>query len=137
MGELNREPTALELGIKLGITEDAVLEMLDSSQLRQVVPWDEVSENSTGEEGIHLSERIADVNCARPDAGLLSMENRRELIICMEKLTRIQALVIVLHYLKDVPLCEVAKMTGVTPSRISQIHHQALNRLRAFWNSRS
>jgi RNA polymerase sigma factor (sigma-70 family) len=38
--------------------------------------------------------------------------------------------VIVLHYLQNVPLREVARILVVTPSRVSQLHHQALARLK-------
>jgi DNA-directed RNA polymerase specialized sigma subunit len=46
-----------------------------------------------------------------------------------------QAFVIVLHYLKDVQLGEVARLTGLTPSRISQLHRQALDRLKGLLES--
>jgi DNA-directed RNA polymerase specialized sigma subunit len=36
----------------------------------------------------------------------------------------------VLHYLQNVPLRDVAAVLRVTPSRVSQLHHQALDRLR-------
>jgi DNA-directed RNA polymerase specialized sigma subunit len=41
--------------------------------------------------------------------------------------------VIVLHYLQNVPLRDVADLLKVTPSRVSQLHHQALGRLKQFW----
>jgi RNA polymerase sigma factor (sigma-70 family) len=41
--------------------------------------------------------------------------------------------VIVLHYLQSVPLREVAEILAVTPSRVSQLHHQALARLKLAW----
>jgi len=34
------------------------------------------------------------------------------------------------HYLKEIPLREIAAMLTVTPARVSQLHHQALGRLR-------
>jgi DNA-directed RNA polymerase specialized sigma subunit len=44
--------------------------------------------------------------------------------------------VIVLHYLQNVPLRQVARMLGVTPARISQLHHQGLGRLKQAWQRR-
>jgi RNA polymerase sigma factor for flagellar operon FliA len=49
---------------------------------------------------------------------------------CLRKLPKTQVTVITLHYLKDVPLRDIAAMLSVTPSRVSQLHHQALARLR-------
>jgi RNA polymerase sigma factor for flagellar operon FliA len=66
----------------------------------------------------------------RPDSNLLIAEGRLELLRCLKKLPKSQATVIVLHYLKEVPLREIAEMLAVTPSRVSQLHHQALGRLR-------
>jgi RNA polymerase sigma factor for flagellar operon FliA len=51
----------------------------------------------------------------------------------LSSLPKTQSTVIVLHYLQGVPLREVAKMLAVTPSRVSQLHHQALARLKAAW----
>lgn len=66
----------------------------------------------------------------RPDAPILNAEERRQLHQCLRKLPKIQATVITLHYLKGVPLRDIAAMLEVTPSRVSQLHHQALGRLR-------
>jgi RNA polymerase sigma factor for flagellar operon FliA len=48
-------------------------------------------------------------------------------------LPKTQCTVIVLHYLHNVPLRDVAEVLTVTPSRISQLHHQALGRLKQAW----
>lgn len=41
-----------------------------------------------------------------------------------------ERLVIQLHYLNHIPFQEIAKTLGLTKGRISQLHHQALRRLR-------
>jgi DNA-directed RNA polymerase specialized sigma subunit len=41
----------------------------------------------------------------------------------------------VLHYLQRVPLRDVARLLEVTPSRVSQLHRRALERLRQTWGS--
>ena len=136
MGELHREPTASEIGVKLGLNEDAVVKMQEEAKSRQVVSWEENSDSEGSEEFGNLCERTADEKGKRPDANLLCVEERSELLACIAKLPRLQALVVVLHYLKDSPLGEIAKLTGLTASRISQLHHQALNRLKLFWEAR-
>ena len=55
------------------------------------------------------------------------------MIECLAVLSPVQATVIVLHYLQNVPLRQVAKKLEVTPSRVSQLHHVALGRLRSAW----
>ncbi len=60
-------------------------------------------------------------------------EDRRALARCVDRLPKSQATVIVLHYLQRVPLREVARLLEVTPSRVSQLHRRALDRLRQTW----
>jgi len=103
---------------------------LSMAQPRHVVSLDETVDNHRGEEGFALAERLADPTMPAPDARMLTAEGRRELMQCLRKLPKTQVTVITLHYLKEVPLRDIAAMLSVTPSRVSQLHHQALGRLR-------
>jgi RNA polymerase sigma factor for flagellar operon FliA len=131
--KLEREPTSSELAAALGIpvTELAALQTL--AQPRQLVSFDEASENGNGEESLSLTERLADPHAATPDAAVRAEEDRRRLAECLASLSKSQSTVIVLHYLQNVPLRDVADLLKVTPSRVSQLHHQALGRLKQFW----
>jgi len=131
--QLEREPTGTELATALGvqIADLATLQMM--AQPRQLVSFDEMSENSQGEENLALAERLADPDTKRPDDAILSAEDRKTLIKCLGALPKTQATVIVLHYLQNIPLREVAVTLAVTPSRVSQLHHQALERLKHAW----
>jgi RNA polymerase sigma factor for flagellar operon FliA len=130
---LDREPTRVELAAALGVEEINLAAYQTQAQPRQVVSFDEMSENGHGEESLPLTERLADPCAALPDAEVLSAENRRTVLQCLGCLPKTQATVIVLHYLQSVPLREVAEILAVTPSRVSQLHHQALARLKQAW----
>ncbi len=134
---LEREPTRRELATALGVREADLAAYQNESQPRQLVSLDEMSENSNGDESLSLTERLADPLAARPDAGVLFAEDRRTLLQCLGRLPKTQAIVIVLHYLQNVPLREVAAILAVTPSRVSQLHHQALARLKQGWQKAS
>jgi RNA polymerase sigma factor for flagellar operon FliA len=131
--QLEREPTVGELAAALGlnVTELAALQTL--SQPRHMVSFDETSDNGSGEESISLTERLADPHAPSPAAAILSGEERRTLLKCVASLPHSQTMVIVQHYLKNIPLRDVAGSLKVTPSRVSQLHHQALDRLRQSW----
>ena len=58
-----------------------------------MVSWDEMFENTNGEKTSHFMEATADPNAARPDAGLLSADDRRVLLNSLAKLPQMQALV--------------------------------------------
>jgi RNA polymerase sigma factor for flagellar operon FliA len=87
-------------------------------------------ENLRGEECLPLVERLADPMAERPDAAMLFEEARTVVRKCLRCLPKTQAHVIVLHYMQNVPLREVARLLAVTPSRVSQLHHEALARLK-------
>jgi RNA polymerase sigma factor for flagellar operon FliA len=128
--QLEREPTPKELADALHM-EMAELSVFQSmAEPRHVVSFDETSDNNRGGEGLPLAERLADPAMDRPDAPILDAEERRELRQCLKKLPKTQATVITMHYLQGVPLRDIAAMLEVTPSRVSQLHHQALGRLR-------
>jgi RNA polymerase sigma factor for flagellar operon FliA len=134
MEQLEREPTELELAAALGMELDELASYQTLSQPRQLVSFDEIGENSHGDENLPLTERLPDPHAAAPDADLLMEEDRRLMIRCLANLPETQATVIVLHYLQNVPLRDVADMLAVTPSRVSQLHHQALGRLKQAWS---
>jgi len=132
--QLDREPTKVELAKALGVEETDLAAYQTQVQPRQLVSLDEMTENSNGEESLSLTERLADPAAARPDAAVLSAEDRRTMLKCLGCLPKTQSTVIVLHYLQNVPLREVARILSVTPSRVSQLHHQALARLKQAWH---
>jgi|ERR1700677_5004474 len=132
--QLEREPTHHELAAALGLDDGELAIFQNNATPRQVISLDESTDHLLGEENLSLKERLPDPAAARPDAGMLSAENRRTLVKCLSNLPKSQATVIVLHYLQNVPLREVARMLAVTPSRVSQLHHQALARLRVAWH---
>jgi RNA polymerase sigma factor for flagellar operon FliA len=132
--QLEREPTRMELAAALGVEEIDLAAYQTQAQPRQLVSLDEMAENGHGEESLSLTERLADPSAARPDAAVLCAEDRRTMLQCLGRLPKTQATVIVLHYLQNVPLRDVAEILAVTPSRVSQLHHQALARLKQAWH---
>ncbi len=132
--QLDREPTGPELAAALGIDVSELVAMQSQSQSRQMLSLDDNGEAAFGDESISLSERLADPQAAAPDSAIRSDEDRRQLMRCLGSLPKSQATVLVLHYLQNVPLRDVADLLKVTPSRVSQLHHQALDRLRAAWD---
>lgn len=55
---------------------------------------------------------------------------RARLLKAVERLPARQQLIIRAHYFQYVPFVELAERFGVTKGRISQLHHEALSRLR-------
>jgi RNA polymerase sigma factor for flagellar operon FliA len=135
--QLEREPTRLELAAALGVDETDLAAYQTQAQPRQLVSLDEITENGHSEENLSLKERLADPCAARPDDAVLCAEDRRTMLQCLGCLPKTQSIVIVLHYLQSVPFRDVAEILAVTPSRVSQLHHQALARLKQAWQRNS
>jgi RNA polymerase sigma factor for flagellar operon FliA len=132
--QLDREPTHSEVAAALGIEPGEFAAFQTDNQNRQLVSFDELSENLNGDESLALTERLADPHGTRPDEAVLNAEDRRTLLKCLRKLPKTEATVVVLHYLRNVPMRDIARALSVTPSRISQLHHQALGRLKQNWH---
>ena len=126
---LEREPTDSELASELNMEMAELSAFQALAEPRSMVSFDECTDRG-GEEGIPLAERLHDPEAIRPDQLLIREENRRLLLRCLAGLPKAQVTILVLHYLQNVPLRDIAATLAVTPSRVSQLHHQALGRLR-------
>jgi RNA polymerase sigma factor for flagellar operon FliA len=131
--KLEREPTPLELAAALGIDLAELGALQSLTQARQLISLNDTGSHATGEESLPLSDRLTDPSTPRPDAAVTTHEDRRVLLKCLLALPKSQVTVIVLHYLQNVPLRDVAHLLKVTPSRVSQLHYQALDRLKQTW----
>ncbi len=119
----------------MGMEADEFEVMETQSHFRQVISLDDPTVCEGGEDHVSLRDRIPDPNVASPCAEALHADDRQMMIAAIRMLPKSQATIIVLHYLKNVPLGEVAVLMRVTPSRISQLHHQALDRMRRICNA--
>jgi RNA polymerase sigma factor for flagellar operon FliA len=121
------------LAAALGMEEADLSSYQTQAQTRQMVSLHDSTETTAGEEGLSLTERLPDPMAPQPDAAVLFAEDRTTMRHCLRTLPANQTQVIVLHYLQEIPLREVARKLAVTPSRVSQLHHQALGRLKQAW----
>ena len=117
--------------------EDDLSSCQTQAQTRQMVSLHDSTEANAGGEGLALTERLPDPMAPQPDAAVLFAEDRTAIRRCLRTLPANQTQVIVLHYLQEIPLREVARKLAVTPSRVSQLQHQALGRLKQAWQKLS
>ena len=67
----------------------------------------------------------------QPFEQLLDEQQRQTLIDAIEALPEREKLLMALYYQEEMNLKEVGAVLGVTESRVSQLHSQAVSRLRA------
>jgi RNA polymerase sigma factor for flagellar operon FliA len=130
--KLCREATDEEVAEYLGIGMNEYLKMLKKSQFQNVLSLDAMFDD-VGESAPTM--RIQDDS----DENLLeviTLNSERKVIIseAIKKLRQNEQLTLSLYYRKNLSMREIAEVLGVTEPRISQIHSNAIRKLRLALN---
>lgn len=123
-----RAPTAAELAERLGVSERELDRLIQRVRAAAVLSLEEAFPNERGHD-VPLSEMLED---DRHDvtAEIEHQELRSELERAVEALPVQERAVIRRYYFEGQPLKEIKAALGVSESRASQIHSQAVIRLR-------
>lgn len=125
---LQRAPRETEIAAELGLSLDAYQRMLADARGAQLVHLDDFGDDE-GEERFldrHVPAKGTDPTEILGDAGF-----RRALVEAIERLPERERLVMGMYYEQDMNLKEIGAVLGVTESRVSQLHSQAVARLRS------
>ncbi|MCL4744225.1 MAG: RNA polymerase sigma factor FliA [Burkholderiaceae bacterium] len=123
-----RTPGEREVAAELGLSVEDYQKMLGEARGAQLVYLDDFGEG--GEDGFldrYQPESSSDVD---PGAMLRDERFRDALIGAIEELPEREKLVMGMYYEQEMNLKEIGAVLGVTESRISQLHSQAVARLR-------
>ncbi|MFN8601879.1 MAG: FliA/WhiG family RNA polymerase sigma factor [Candidatus Binatia bacterium] len=126
-GRLGRPATEDEVAAELGVTVDELREQLAAIGRSGVVGLEDLGE-APAQEQPDVAD-ILDVERADPLAALLSRERAKLVADAIDRLPERERSVIALYYREGITMREVAAVLGVTESRVSQLHSQALMRL--------
>ncbi len=126
--QLGRAPSESEIARSMGLPLDEYQRMLADARGHQLVYYEDFEDED--EHNNYLDQVAAD-HSANPfnqiaDAGFKSM-----LVEGIKKLPEREQLVMALYYDEELNLKEIGAVLGVTESRVSQLHSQAIGRLRA------
>jgi RNA polymerase sigma factor for flagellar operon FliA len=125
--EFWRSPSEDELATALGISLTDYQKILQDARGHQVISFEDLVE----EDGEDFLERHFSDNDGDP-ARILENEALKKLIAQgIELLPEREKLMMALYYEQDFNLREIGEVMGVTESRVSQLHSQAVARLRA------
>lgn len=120
-----RDARDSEIADSLGITTDEYHKLLKETGGQRIFSFDEI-----GLDGTSLSETYADERIG-PLEGLQSDGFRKQLMEAIASLPERERLVMGLYYDEELNLREIGAIIGVSESRVSQIHSQAVIRLQA------
>jgi len=129
---LGRPAEAEEVAEMLGITVDDFYQMLDETKSVSLVTLDGRDPKNHGNSrgGFDLSENLADENL-RDALQTVHLSELQELVLqAIEALPDKEKLLISLYYYEELTMKEIGLIMGYTESRISQLHTQAIYRLR-------
>lgn len=125
---LGRPPTEEEIGAAVGLSPEELSDFLVRSQGAIVLSLDDLEGHEL--EPRILLECLADPDAKDPLAILVSEDQRRILASAIEALPEKERLVLTLYYYEELTMKEIGKVLSVTESRVSQLHSQALIRLK-------
>ena len=127
-GELGRTPTESELSKATGLETKEVREALEAMQNQLCLSLDAM------QEGLAIADVDAFGNQPYHDTAQAELVDRVATLI--EQLTPREKLVLSLYYTDELNMREVADVMSITEGRVSQLHSQALARLRKEFRSR-
>lgn len=128
--QLFRTPTAEEIAAELGSTAAEVETLMHDMLMSNVLSMDHQHEGNESEFREGIGYNVPDDELLRPDQVLDQSEVKNDLVTAIKKLNERQQVVISLFYNDELTMTEIATILDVTTSRVSQIHKQAIFKLR-------
>ncbi len=126
---LGRPPLETEVAKHLKISLAEYQEILTESTGHQLVYYEDFHDSESKE---HFLDRYSNDISGDPLQSLLRGDFRATVIAAIDALPDREKLLMGLYYEQELNLKEVGAVMGVSESRVSQLHTQAVARLRAF-----
>ncbi|EMN5860672.1 RNA polymerase sigma factor FliA [Pluralibacter gergoviae] len=124
--ELGRNATETEVAQRLGVSVEEYRQMLLDTNNSQLFSWDEFRD----EHGDSIEPVTEAAQRENPLQQLLESSLRQRVIEAIQALPEREQLVLTLYYQEELNLKEIGAVLEVGESRVSQLHSQAIKRLR-------
>lgn len=132
--QLGRPPQETEVARQLKMSLLEYQDILSESTGHQLVYYEDFHDSESKE---HFLDRYSTDLSSDPLQSLLRGDFRATVVAAIEALPDREKLLMGLYYEQDLNLKEVGAVMGVSESRVSQLHTQAVARLRAFLREQS
>lgn len=127
--KLHREPDQFEIAAALGWSPSVVEQLWASYNLLSLVSLDALLFSPQGEENVPPVEFKAGA-AETPETVALKSEQRRMLAAALGMISDREKTVLSLYYLEELTQKEIAGLLKISTGRVSQLHAQAIRRLR-------
>jgi len=128
-GMLGRPPSEEEIARELGLSLESYQELLARIGEMSLFSLEDLG-FGRGEERLHLERRLEEDE-EDPLGALLTQERVDLVAEAIARLPEREKVVITLYYHEELTMKEVGAVLGLTESRVSQLHSQAMLRLKA------
>lgn len=133
-----REPTEEELSQFTDISLEDVKQGLAVLSLSTLVSLNEpVSANEESANKQSRLELVEDKQAVQQEQQVQMEEFKRMLAVCIDQMPEKEKLVLTLLYYEELSQVEIAEVLNLTKGRISQIHSQAILRIRKYFESKN
>lgn len=127
---LHRLPNSSEIAKEIGMSAEEVETIQTDSLFANVLSIDQNPTNNDEKHPQGIGYTIPNENTVTPGEHILNIELKTELAEGIKSLNENEQLVISLFYHEELTMTEIGKVLDLTTSRISQLHKQALFKLR-------
>ena len=125
--ELGKAPTEKDVANKLKLSLDDYYDMLGDCSGHQLVYYEDFHDTDSSK---HFLDRFTNDDSGDPLKGLLTGDFRNALIEAIDALPEREKILMGLYYEQELNLKEIGGVMNVSESRVSQLHSQAVARLR-------
>ncbi|HCC33820.1 MAG TPA: FliA/WhiG family RNA polymerase sigma factor [Clostridiales bacterium] len=127
-----------EVAAELGISAVELRSTLAELQGAAVVSLQEAiaGGGESGDGGLSLADLIADPGAPDPEASAVTADLAEGLAAAIADLPERERLLVTLFYYEELRPKEIAQVMGISPSRVSQLHTQAILRLKRKFEDR-
>ncbi|MEO5971281.1 MAG: FliA/WhiG family RNA polymerase sigma factor, partial [Bdellovibrionia bacterium] len=129
--DLGRQATEEEVYAELGISQAEYHELLNQVRSVSLLSYDDISHFSKADKRALHGSRESGAKTPTPYSEVNVAYIKRMISEAIQDLPEKQRLVLSLYYYEDLNLKEIGRVLDVTESRVSQLHTQAIIRLKA------
>jgi RNA polymerase sigma factor for flagellar operon FliA len=129
---LGRSPTMEEVAQHLEISVEELNTTLLQGQYMTLVPLEDMTSPDSGDVNISPLDLLVDHKSQESFQQIEKEEQKQILSKAIGKLSEKEKMVVALYYREELTLREIASIMSLSESRISQIHSQAILRLRGY-----
>lgn len=128
--QLHREPTVKEIAAELNVQSSEVESIIKDSLFANLLSIDEKPKDNKEDLKEGVGYNLPDTRQLTPDEFMVKAERIQDLARSIKTLNKNEQMVISLFYDEELTFTEIGHVLSLTTSRISQIHKQAITKLK-------